>query len=406
MKQKLPQDWTISTLSEIVKEDKPIVYGIVQAGPHDDNGVPYLKSSDVGGEINIATLQKTSKIIHNKFKRAEVNPGDIVFSLRGNIGEKSIVPKELTIANLTQGTARISVKDNLDFKYVYYQLENPYVIENILKVSKGSTFREISLQALRNIQIPIANSYKEQQKIAKILSTWDAAIEKLKQLVVNKKKRKCGLIEKLFFNIRKKFKTVNLDSIGEILPSNVDKKINDVETEVRLCNYVDVYKNNKITNKIEFMVASASEQEIKKFKVLKDDLIITKDSETAKDIAIPAYVSEDIENLVCGYHLTLVRPDSKKLFGHFLYYYFLTERSRYYFFTMANGAIRFGLSVDAFKEASIPLPDLDTQKKIISVLNECEEEIESTLRIINLLKTQKKGLMQQLLTGKKRVIIE
>ena len=153
------------------------------------------------------------------------------------------------------------------------------------------------------------------------------------------------------------------------------------------------------------MIATATEQEVKKFKIKKDDLIITKDSETAEDIAIPSYVAEEIDNLVCGYHLTLVRADSRKLLGHFLYYFFLTERSKYYFYTMANGAIRFGLSVDAFKEAAIPLPDLRTQRKIINVLNECEEEIESTVCLINLLKNQKQGLMQKLLTGKKRVIL-
>ena len=76
----VPNGWSTKPLADIVKEK--ISYGIVQAGPHVPDGIPYIKSSDVRGTINPDTLQRTSQEIHFKYRRSSVHPGDIVFSLR------------------------------------------------------------------------------------------------------------------------------------------------------------------------------------------------------------------------------------------------------------------------------------------------------------------------------------
>ncbi len=114
----VPEGWKRSALADVVKQK--ISYGIVQAGPHDPHGVPYIKSSDVRGRLDPAVLQRTSHDIHYKYRRSSVHPGDIVFSLRGNIGESAIVPGELGEANLTQGTARISVSEGHDNFFHYF----------------------------------------------------------------------------------------------------------------------------------------------------------------------------------------------------------------------------------------------------------------------------------------------
>src|SRR5947209_3071152 len=93
-----------------------------------------------------------------------------------------------------------------------------------------------------------------------------------------------------------------------VFPSNVDKKAHEGETPVLLCNYTDVYYNETITAGMDFMDASASSDQIDKFTLRAGDTIITKDSETADDIAIGAYVPADLPGVVCGYHLSMVRP--------------------------------------------------------------------------------------------------
>ena len=104
------------------------------------------------------------------------------------------------------------------------------------------------------------------------------------------------------------WKVAPLGTLVEARSSNVDKKSVDGELPVKLCNYMDVYSNNVITRGLPFMEATAKAREIEKFVVERGDVIITKDSETPDDIAVPAYVNDDLEGVVCGYHLTLLKP--------------------------------------------------------------------------------------------------
>jgi len=88
-----------------------------------------------------------------------------------------------------------------------------------------------------------------------------------------------------------------LGSLVDPRSSNVDKKTDPGEIPVRLCNYTDVYYKNRITSDIDFMEASAKQREIDRFSLEKGDVIITKDSETPGDIAVPAYVCEDLTRI-------------------------------------------------------------------------------------------------------------
>ena len=109
-----------------------------------------------------------------------------------------------------------------------------------------------------------------------------------------------------------------LRSVAGYAVSNVDKIPSDDEFPVRLCNYTDVYNNETINLDMDFMVGTATQAEIGKFRLLTDDVVITKDSETWEDIAIPALVTETADDFVCGYHLAMIRPDSEKLVGRVL----------------------------------------------------------------------------------------
>lgn len=193
----IPKDWQVLKLQDIVKKEKPITYGIVQAGPHVPDGVPYLRSSDLNGEsIILKDLLRTSDEIAEAYKRSEVYPGDIVFSLRGNIGETKIIPEFLKRANLTQGTARISCPESYDRHYINYSLQSEKVRKRIHSVTKGTTFKEISLEELRKVQVPIP-FLDEQQKIASILISIDNLISTVNSAVKSSKALKMKLINTL-----------------------------------------------------------------------------------------------------------------------------------------------------------------------------------------------------------------
>lgn len=186
-------EWVPDALENLTSAK--ISYGIVQAGPHVSDGMPYIKSTDLNSRLCLANLARTSDAIAHKYRRSEVLPGDIVFSLRGNIGVAQIVPETIPVANLTQGTARIRTKESPEF--YFYALQNPSIRNRILAVGKGSTFQEISLQALRNIQL-VHPHPAEQQRIASCLSKLDARITAENQKLEALKTHKKGLMQQLF----------------------------------------------------------------------------------------------------------------------------------------------------------------------------------------------------------------
>jgi type I restriction enzyme, S subunit len=157
--------------------------------------MPYIKSSDLNSELSVTELSRTSDAIAAKYRRSEVVPGDLVFSLRGNIGASRIVPESIPVANLTQGTARIRAKGPSEF--LLYALRHQPVQDKILAASKGSTFQEISLGALRGISIsrPTIN---EQHRIADCLSGVDRHINAVAKGLASLKTYKKCLMQQLF----------------------------------------------------------------------------------------------------------------------------------------------------------------------------------------------------------------
>jgi len=163
----------------------------------------------------------------------------------------------------------------------------------------------------------------EQRKIAQILSTWDKAISTTESLIANSQQQKKSLMQqfltgkKRFTEFDDQWEEKTLSEVAQVIVSPVDKKTIDGEISVELCNYTDVYYNITITRKIQFMKATAKQTEIDKYTLKIGDVIITKDSETPGDIAIPSLVSEDLNGVVCGYHLAIIRPNSNIIDGSF-----------------------------------------------------------------------------------------
>lgn len=160
-----------------------------------------------------------------------------------------------------------------------------------------------------------------------------------------------------------------LDGVADVLFSNVDKHTVDGEASVKLCNYVDVYKNERITGSIDFMEASAEQREIEKFQIRRGDVLATKDSEEPDDIAISSLVAEELPGVLCGYHLAMIRPRSKRVNGPFIAWAHTSKQFRAQYEAKAVGVTRFGLSQYAFRSARLPLPPEPEQQRIAAYLD-------------------------------------
>jgi type I restriction enzyme S subunit len=191
-----------------------------------------------------------------------------------------------------------------------------------------------------------------------------------------------------------------LKHVAKILPSNVDKHIYPDEIQVRLCNYTDVYYNDYITVDTVLKRGSCKESEFAKFALRKGDVIITKDSETPDDIGVPTFVKDDLENVVCGYHLTMIRPFACR--GEFTFRFIQSDRTRKYFELSSNGITRYGLGKSSIENLLLPIPTDSEQYQIANFLDHKTKQIDELIRIkerrIELLQEQRTALINQVVT--------
>ncbi|MEZ6965459.1 restriction endonuclease subunit S [Aeromonas sp. S9(2024)] len=192
------------------------------------------------------------------------------------------------------------------------------------------------------------------------------------------------------------FYTAKLQDIAMVLVSNVDKKTYSGQKKVVLCNYMDVYSNDYITADLAFMESTASDKEISQFTLKKGDIVITKDSESPFDIGVPAVVVDDIPNLVCGYHLAIIRPDLTQVDPYYLAKQLSDDACVKYFGKVAAGSTRFGLSNGAIKETPIMLTGLPTQRKIGHISRNVNAQIVATEALVSKYQRVKQGIMTDL----------
>ena len=203
--------------------------------------------------------------------------------------------------------------------------------------------------------------------------------------------------------VPKHWGVVRLRNTSEMWVSNVDKHTKDDEQPVRLCNYVDVYKNDRIRSGIAFMSATATTDEIERFRLRSGDVLITKDSEAWNDIGVPALVENTEDDVVSGYHLALLRPFPERVNGGYLFRSLQCTAVAYQFHVEANGVTRYGLSHSAIKSVWLPLPPLPEQAAIVRFLDHADRRIRRYIRakqkLIALLEKQKQAIIHQAVTG-------
>jgi type I restriction enzyme S subunit len=192
-----------------------------------------------------------------------------------------------------------------------------------------------------------------------------------------------------------------LKAIATVQLSNVDKKSVEGQEAVLLCNYTDVYYNERITADMEFMPATATTAQACRFALRRGDVLITKDSESWTDIAVPAVIAEDLPDVLCGYHLAHIRP-GHDCDGAFLSRSFAAIGPRDQFQVAANGITRFGLGGDAIRTGIFAVPPEPEQRAIAAFLDRETARIDALVakkeRLIALLQEQRTALITRAVT--------
>ena len=194
---------------------------------------------------------------------------------------------------------------------------------------------------------------------------------------------------------------MRLKLLANVRLSNVDKKAVEDQATVKLCNYVDVYYNEHIASDIEFMTATATSDQVRRFSLMKGDVLVTKDSELWTDIAVPSVVSQSLPGVLCGYHLAHIRP-YRQCHGPFLSRAFAAIGLRDQYHVVANGITRFGLTRDAIGDGRFPLPSIMEQRSIATFLDRETARIDALMAkkesLIELLKEKRSSLVTHAVT--------
>ena len=339
-------------------------------------------------------------------------PGDILLSVRAPVGALNLADGQLCIGRGLSAITATAVNPG----FLWYALARE--VPSLVRVSQGSTFTAVNKADLHKLEFRLP-SPNEQRKIAAILSSVDDAIEKTQAAIDQAQIAKRGLMQELFTRglpgchsrfqstevgeLPKGWMFVPLGQIVDVRLSGVDKKIIPGEIYVRLCNYTDVYNHRVVRADMDYMEATVTQREIDNFNLEVGDVVITKDSETPHDIGVSALVREEVGDLICGYHLAILRPSGSFLNGEFLHYALSTNIVKQQFRKCANGITRFGLRRHDIEHVRIPLPPIIEQRMIAVICSSVDDIVEKNQAIMDRLQVVKSGLMPALLTGEVRV---
>lgn len=162
----VPKHWDVKRLMHLVEPGRRIMYGIVLPGPNVEVGVPIVKGGDVKpGRLSLHSLCKTTTEIESGYERSRLKEGDLVYSIRGTIGDVEIVPKEIEGANLTQDAARISPAKGVKNSWLKYTLESTQVFSQLEVGAAGAAVKGINICDLKKVYLPVPPE-KEMVEIA------------------------------------------------------------------------------------------------------------------------------------------------------------------------------------------------------------------------------------------------
>ena len=420
---KIPEGWEIRRLRYISKSVKT---GTTPPSEnleyYDEGNIDWYTPGDFGESLELLSSSKkiTVLAIKNRVARIFEKGTILLVGIGATLGKIALMHKQ---ASLNQQINAIVLDERFIPKFYAYYLNS--IKDIIISLSNAATLGIINQERTKQI-ICLVPSKNEQSTIANYLDHKTAMIDELikknKRLIELLKEKRQAIISHavtkgLVPNANMKdsgiewirempegWEVKRLKFMSLLRPSNVDKKNEVGETEVRLCNYIDVYNNESIDDSIDFMVASATSDEIKKFRILRGDVLITKDSEEWNDIAVPSFVNGTLNTVLCGYHLALVRPKTEMIDGKYLFWSFQSYNINIQFRVSANGITRYGLSKNSISSAFFLVPPISEQQTIANFLDQKTAKIDGTIQKIlsqiEKLKEYRQALISNVVTGK------
>ncbi|BDG86234.1 restriction endonuclease subunit S [Citrobacter koseri] len=382
----VPNGWEKRHLEDILSGPIRNGYSPLPAGV--DTGYWILSLAALGDDgINLLAVKPV--VPNVKVMQTLLKPGDFLVS-RSNTPEKvgrSILFKgEIENCSYPDLMMRFQVDENkVDPLFIEQKLKS-YDVRNYLRNSAAGSSRsmvKINKKSLEKTPL-LLPPLEEQKKIAQVLYAWDKVIATTKKLLTISEKQKRVLMQQLltgqrrFQNCSKKWEMVFLGDIAKITTGSSNRQDSTLEGEYTFFDRSeDIRSSDRYLFDGEAIIVPGEGQDfIPKYFVGKFDL----------------------------HQRTYAIMDFPTCDGKYLFY--AIHYFRAHFLSQAVGSTVKSLRLPMFQKMKLHLPTLAEQKKIASILSCADQEIELLQQKLHHLKQEKKALVQQLLTGKRRVNME
>ena len=356
------------------------------------NGLPFLQGSSTFGYT-----YPTFNIYSSDIKKIAKN-GSILMSVRAPVGDINIANTDICIG---RGVCSINANNKSINNYIFYILK--YYKNNLLNNQKGTTFGAITKDDIINLDV-IIPPLEEQKRIAEVLSLCDEVIENLTELIEKKEQYKKGVMQRLlsgevrFKGFKDEWQTVRLGDISEYFRGLSYKKDNvvDVGLLVLRSNNIQNYNIDFSNEELQFVNKDCSNDIL----LRKYDIVICMANGSKKLVGKSAeYKGNYGDKITIGAFCGLLRSQNT-----LLKYILQTKIYRDYIDIILAGTNINNLRSTELLDFTFLIPtSVEEQKKIASLLNAIDEDIDNLKKELELRKQQKKGLMQKLLTGAVRV---
>lgn len=402
----VPEGWHELALEKVVSTS--ITYGVVQPGEADDGGVPFVRGGDFpNGRVLIDRLRTISPAISAAYKRTVLRGDELLVSLVGYPGATAIVPNALIGANIARQAALVRPNNAADRVYLFHFLSSQIGQKRMLAKSLGSAQQVINLRDLKEVAV-LLPPLPEQKKIAEILSTWDKAIETTEKLLANAEAQKRALMQKLLTGKHRlkgfegAWHVASLGELGETYGGLTGKSKEDFGSGAPYITYMMVFGSSSIDmRQVDHVAVDAKERQ---HRVRKGDIFFTTSSETPNEVGMSSVLLEEpgqcyLNSFCFGYRL----HKAGSLIPEFARHLLRGPTFRRDIRKLAQGATRYNLSKRELMKLEMKLPPVEEQRKIAAVLDNANDTVEGLNQQLARLDTEKRSLMQQLLTGKRRV---
>jgi len=405
----IPVEWDIQTIDEVAEKTKGTKPDSLFEEPHADR-LPYLTISASKGEVNQWAQANDGKQVSEKeilIVWDGASSGTVFKSSEGIIGS--------TLASL------MFHDNHFDSEFVYYFLRHNE--DRISTLTEGTGISHVPRDFTEIFQV-LKPPVSEQRRIADILSTVDKQIQQIENILDNKRELRKGLITKL---IRSGLNTDNPISkrigpkeyqiaggweLREVHEMAIDEKKairgGPSGTQLKGAEYgtngAKVYGQEHVSNR-DFTrgnkyLAEGEFSDFKSVEILPDDILVTMMGTVGDSAAFPS----DAEKGIMDSHLLRIRPNQEIVIPEFLS--LIISESKLVedqIQSLSHGLVMSGLNIGIVESLTVPVPPLDEQQRFVEIISKSSDSTDIEETRLQSLKDMKRGLMQDLLTGKVRV---